>query len=102
MVNAAGCVCLSSSVACVEDSTFMLYAVLYFSYSILLCAVVMVVRWRRCLVTGATRPQGSVVREEEGRRALLAVVEEARECKWYLSNVCQVVRNRPILPICVV
>ena len=52
MVNAAGCVCVQFC-TCVEDSTSMLCSALLQLFT-LLCAVVLVLRWRRCLVAGAT------------------------------------------------
>ena len=79
------CVCVCPVLLHALKIALPCYAVLYFSYFTLLSAVVLVVRWRRCLVAGATRPQGSVLREEEERRALL-VVEEAKECKWILQQ----------------
>jgi len=54
MVNAAGCVCVCPVLLHALKIALPCYAVLYFSYSILLCAVVLVLKWRRCLVAGAT------------------------------------------------
>ena len=82
MVNAAGCVCVQFC-TCVEDSTSMLCSALLQLFT-LLCAVVLVVRWR-CLVAGATKPQGSVVREVCCIEAVTPTLSSSRSL-WWSSN----------------